>query len=119
MNLFERQGFNGTVLNPRRAHFPVGDPDATPSQVTWEYRHLRKADAILFWFPASPSTQPIALFELGAALERTAPVAVGCDPGYSRRLDVRLQLAHAAPSAVLHNTLQATVNAALASLPPR
>src|SRR4051794_36586929 len=53
------------LLNPRRPDFPMGDPAAAPKQIEWEYRHLRKADAILFWFPCE-TLCPIALYELGA-----------------------------------------------------
>src|SRR5438132_145293 len=53
------------VLNPRRKNFPIGDPNAAQEQIAWEYRHLRKADRILFWFSAA-TLNPIVLYELGA-----------------------------------------------------
>jgi hypothetical protein len=85
------------LLNPRRADYPWHDPAAAEDQIRWEYRHLRRATAVLFWFP--PETLcPIALFELGG---RTAtpdqPLFVGTDPGYARRLDVEIQLRLARP----------------------
>jgi hypothetical protein len=95
------------LLNPRRQSFPITDPGAAAEQVAWEYRHLERATAILFWFPASPSPQPIALYELGrhAALGRS--LAVGADPGYLRRADLLLQLSHARPDLAVHDTLAA------------
>src|SRR5262245_39813726 len=50
------------LLNPRRRDFPINDPSAGPSQIEWEHRHLRRADAVLFWFPRE-TLCPIALYE--------------------------------------------------------
>ncbi len=81
-----------TLINPRRESFDTGDPTVTGVQIAWEYRQLRRASAVLFWFP--PETLcPITLFELGGALERGAPVFVGYHPAYARREDVRVQVA--------------------------
>jgi hypothetical protein len=102
-----------TVLNPRRAAFPLHDPDAHAEQVAWEHRHLQRADVILFWFAASSSSdQPIALYELGAHAARNRAIAVGADPEYSRRRDVVEQLRHARPELTVWSTLEATVDAA-------
>ena len=57
--------FDIVLLNPRRKIFPIDDPNASDEQIKWEFDHLRKADAILFWFPRE-SICPIALYELGA-----------------------------------------------------
>ncbi len=83
------------LLNPRRALFPIGDPTAAPQQIEWEFRHLRKADAILFWFPEE-ALCPISLYELGAwSVYRDArgprPLFVGVHPGYPRRQDIEIQ----------------------------
>ena len=48
------------ILNPRRAHFPLDDPTAAPHQIDWEFRHLRRADVVLFWFPATAGPLPDA-----------------------------------------------------------
>lgn len=80
-----------TVVNPRRADFPIGDPNAALEQIEWEYDHLRKVELISFWFSVG-SLNPIVLFELGAALERdNVKVVVGCHPDYERRQDVEIQ----------------------------
>ena len=99
-----------TVLNPRRADFSLAAETAV-EQITWEYRQLRRADVILFWFTAG-SVQPITLFELGVHTTRDVPLAVGADPDYPRRLDVEVQLSLARPGLTVHNSLAATVAAA-------
>lgn len=96
------------VLNPRRADFPIEDPSAAGEQIAWEYRHLHRADIVLFWFTAGPSPQPIVQYELGrhAALERK--LAVGVEAGYMRGVDVHQQLAHARPDVPVFATLERT-----------
>jgi hypothetical protein len=89
------------LLNPRQASFPIGDPLAAPRQIEWEHRHLRRADAVLFWFPAE-SLCPIALYELGAwSVYQDArglrPLFVGVHPRYPRRQDVEIQTRLARP----------------------
>jgi hypothetical protein len=81
-----------TILNPRRADFPIDDPSAAEAQITWEFRHLRQATLILFWFPKE-SICPIALYELGAWTVKPGfrQLLVGVDPEYSRRQDVVIQ----------------------------
>ncbi len=104
------EGLPLAVLNPRRANFPMGDAAEAPRQIEWEYRHLRKADAILFWFP--PETLcPIALYELGTwSAYRdeggVRPLFVGTHPGYQRRLDVEIQTRLARPEVKLRSTLE-------------
>lgn len=78
------------LLNPRRADFPIGDPGAAREQITWEYRALREAEAILFWFPKE-TICPIVLYELGAWSMTEKPVYVGVHPEYQRRQDVEIQ----------------------------
>lgn len=78
------------LLNPRRTHFPIYDPNAAQEQITWEYEHLRKADAILFWFPYQ-TLCPIVLYELGAWSMSGKPIFVGVHPEYQRRRDVEIQ----------------------------
>ena len=85
------------ILNPRRRNFPMDDPSAAEAQITWEFRHLRRATAVLFWFP--PETLcPIALFELGSrVMVPHQPLFVGTHPAYARRQDVEIQLRLARP----------------------
>jgi hypothetical protein len=101
-----------TVLDPRRPAFDLADPAAATEQITWEHTHLHRADVVLFWFAPGGSVQPITLYELGVHATRGVPLAVGADPGYPRRLDVRVQLALARPGLTVHDTLADTVAAA-------
>src|SRR4051812_20674567 len=74
-----------TLLNPRRVL--LVDAHAAREQIHWEFDHLRRATARLFWFP--PETLcPIALFELGAWSRTAEPLFVGVHPDYARRLDI-------------------------------
>lgn len=98
------------VLNPRRSEYVASDKEYA-QQVEWEFRNLRIADLILFWFPAG-AIQPIALFELGAFASSRKPIVVGADPGYPRRTDVLLQLGHARPGLAVHSNLESTIGAA-------
>ena len=95
-----------TLLNPRRDDFDTTGPSATREQIEWEYRYLREATAVQFWFPHE-TLCPITLFELGGALKRTAPVFVGCHAGYARREDVRVRLGLARPAAQVTDSLSA------------
>jgi len=88
------------LLNPRRANFPIDDPKAAPDQIAWEHRHLRKADAILFWF-APETMAPIVLYELGAWSMTQKPLFVGADPKYPRLQDVREQTKLVRPDIVV------------------
>lgn len=79
-----------TVFNPRRKNFPINDPTASKAQIEWEFRKLREAQLVSFWFCAE-TLCPIVLFELGAAMERTTNCIIGMDKEYARRKDVEIQ----------------------------
>lgn len=100
------------VFNPRRGEYLLDDPDEAARQIAWEHRHLHLAGATLFWFPAGPAVQPIALFELGAALGEGRRLAVGVEPGYPRAVDVREQVGLARPGLPVHEKLDEAVAAA-------
>lgn len=78
------------ILNPRQANFPIHDSSASQQQITWEFKHLRLATAILFWFPCE-TLCPIVLYELGAWSMTNKPLFVGVHPNYARRQDVEIQ----------------------------
>jgi hypothetical protein len=78
------------LFNPRRKDFPLTDPTAAAEQINWEYDHLRRASAILFWFPRE-ALCPIALYELGAWSMTDKPLFVGVHPEYERRSDIEIQ----------------------------
>lgn len=96
------------VLNPRRADFPVDDPDAAEEQISWEHMHLRRADVILFWFPFE-QIQPIALYELGAWSMTLKPILLGVHPAYERKQDVEIQTSLARPDVKICYDLGATI----------
>lgn len=108
-------GSGFTLINPRRAETAIDwdDPAQSRGQVEWEFRHLRKADGILFWFPAE-SVCPIALFELGAWTMTSKPLYIGVDPAYPRRMDVIIQTGLARPELTIYGTLQELAAAVLA-----
>lgn len=80
-------------LNPKRENFPnIGENlEVTKEQIAWEYKHIKVADAISFWF-TDATIQPITLFELGKACIAKKNLFVGVDPNYERREDVEIQL---------------------------
>jgi hypothetical protein len=104
------EGLPLTVLNPRRANFPINDPEAAEGQVGWEFRHLRSADAVLFWFPAE-TLCPITLYELGTWSafrddRGPRPLFVGTHPDYGRRHDVVIQTRFARPEVTVRCQLE-------------
>lgn len=101
------------VINPRRANFPIDDPNAAQEQIKWEYHHLELADKILFWFSAA-TLCPIVLYELGvwsANSSWTKPIAVGIEPGYQREQDVRIQTQLHRPEVEIVSTIPDLVEA--------
>lgn len=98
------------LLNPRRANFPINDPDASFVQIEWEHDALADADAILFWFPCETMC-PIVLFELGAwSKQHNKKIFVGVHPNYQRRQDVEIQMALERPSLVVKYDLRQLAN---------
>lgn len=87
-----------TIYNPRRTNFPIGNPNATEEQITWEYNHLKNSDYISFWF-SKGSINPIVLLELGkyALSSKDKRIFIGIDPDYERRQDVEIQTKLARP----------------------
>ena len=88
-------GTDLAVINPRREPWPE-DQAAAEEQIRWEFCHLRRATARLFWFPAE-TLCPIALYELGGATASDGSLFVGVDPKYARRFDVEVQTKLARP----------------------
>ena len=105
---------NLVLLNPRQKHFPIGDPGAAERQIAWEFRHLRRARAHLFWF-APETLCPIALFELGVWSTKAALLFVGTHPEYQRRLDVQIQLQLARPEVQVVDSVEALAEQVLAA----
>lgn len=101
-----------TIFNPRRKDFDVTDKNAEREQITWEYKRLREADIILFWFTAE-TLNPIVLFEYGSALERISAsrIVVGVHPDYQRKSDVEIQTSLRNKNIKIHYDLESVVEA--------
>jgi hypothetical protein len=90
-----------TIFNPRRTgKLDRKDMKVSGEQIAWERKYLLESTHILFWFPDT-SICPIALFELGGALDRTQgcggftpihKIFVGAAPKYDRIVDLKLQI---------------------------
>ena len=103
--LLESDEVPGSMLNPRRANFPIDDPNAARQQIEWEFHALNMANVFSVWFSAGPSPQPICMYELGRHLARWEEqdrydrkrgaggleICIGVEPGYVREQDVRIQ----------------------------
>ncbi|KAL6066380.1 Nucleoside 2-deoxyribosyltransferase [Balamuthia mandrillaris] len=97
------------VFNPRRAKWDASDKSLSAQQIKWEHDHLRKASAILFWFPHE-TLCPISLYELGAwSMKNDRPLFVGCHPEYQRKLDVEIQTGLVRPEIAVRDNLEALV----------
>jgi len=101
------------LLNPRRKKFPINNPDAARKQIIWEYKHLRTASAILFWFPEE-TICPIVLYELGAWSMTGKPLFVGIHPNYLRKRDVEIQTKLVRPDIQITNSLPHLINQVVA-----
>ena len=97
------------IFNPRRKNFPIHDPTAAEEQIRWEYKYLRRANAVAFWFPKE-SVCPIALYELGALSMTNKPLFVGVHPDYPRRRDVEIQIKLARPDIKIVYKLSSLAN---------
>jgi hypothetical protein len=95
----------GTILNPRRKDFPMGDLEEGKIQIAWEQQALQAADAVSFWFPHE-TLCPITLFELGIICKTDKALMVGCHPEYQRAFDVKQQLSLYRPEVKVVDTLE-------------
>lgn len=109
------EGCEGTLLNPRRRDFPIGDPNAAKEQITWEFNALEKADIFSMWFSNADSDQPICMYELGRHLALfpmgyLSSVCIGVEPGYRRSQDVYIQTKLILPYYKIADTLDQHAN---------
>ena len=88
--LFESRLKNLVIFNPRRSH-DFDFEKESEFQIKWEHDHLKRSDAVSFWFPKE-SVCPITLLELGTCLKSpNKTVFVGCHPEYKRKKDLYIQ----------------------------
>ena len=78
------------LINPRRDNYDFDDPSLEEKQISWEFDHLQKSDAVSFWFP-NETLCPITLYELGKISNSDKKLFIGVDPDYSRKNDVIIQ----------------------------
>jgi len=83
--------FDLAVFNPRRSiPFSKKDYEDRQEQVIWEFKHLRDANIILFWFPENaPCTT--SLLELGYWLN-SSKVVIGINPGHYKEKSIKTQI---------------------------
>jgi hypothetical protein len=111
------EGEHLTLLNPRRANFPIDDPNAAEGQIKWEFEMFDRCHGIIFWFPCE-TLCPIVLYELGKWTARTKsqaawtnsypkdkPLFIGAHPDYARRQDVIIQTRLELPDQVIHDSV--------------
>ena len=88
------------LLNPRRANFPIDDPNAAMEQITWEFNALERTDIFSMYFCSGISDQPICMYELGRNIVRMQMrfpadwekrIIITQEQGYRRFADVRIQ----------------------------
>jgi len=112
--ILERIGFQGTVLVPE---WDTGMVKVSyDDQVGWERAGLSLAKVILFWVPRSMDTMPALTtnVEFGYWLARSPErIVYGRPPGApsTRYLDWLLSLDR--PDAVIHDSLESLLNAAV------
>ncbi len=112
------------LVDPRREGFDSLDPKIEREQITWEYRHLCRVNAVAFWFP--PETVcPITLFEYGVQISKPTgitgthdpllaghyvheykPVFLGVHPDYTRINDLLIQTELARPTIPITHSLE-------------
>ena len=94
------------MYNPRRANFPIHDPNAAEEQITWEYNNLKEVDILVFWFSRG-SLNPIVLYELGMwGNSSHRALFVGMDEKYERQQDVLIQTKLARPEIEIAYSLE-------------
>lgn len=97
------------LLIPINDHAHLNNKDF---RISWEHEHMKKADALLFWFPKGEANNSrtfsmTSLFELGRAIESMdQPLIVGIDPEYPLREELLLQLKLLRPDIKVYGSLE-------------
>lgn len=92
------------LLNPRRKSIDLTNREFEEQQISWEFQHMKRATAILFWFCAE-TLCPITLFEYGKWIGANKRLFLGHHPNYSRRRDLHMQTALVRKRQKIHNNL--------------
>lgn len=96
------------LLNPRRTEFDVTDSNVEVQQIKWEFSHMQRATAIMFWFPCE-TLCPITLFELGKWIITDKKMFIGCHPEYKRKRDVQIQVGLVRTKQIIHESLESMI----------
>ena len=93
---------NMVVFNPRRDNFPIGNPNESVKQITWEFKYIEESDIFSMYFCNANYDQPICMYELGRNIVRMQEkypnswqdrIIITVEPGYKRAKDVEIQVA--------------------------
>lgn len=93
------------LLNPRRAEFDVSNASMEKEQIKWEFKSMRAAKGIIFWFPKE-TLCPITLYELGSWVHTNKPLFIGHDPEYKRSRDLAIQIPLVRSGQMIHTSLE-------------
>jgi len=105
------------VFNPRRANFPIHNPNAAREQIEWEFKAIANADIFSMWFEGGQSDQPICMYEYGRNLALNPNrIVVGVNPNYKRAKDVYIQTELACKGIKISNSLEEHVKMILKKL---
>ena len=103
-----------TLANPRLDD-PPRDEAGVRAEIAWEFQHLHRAAAVLFWLEP-PTHCPISLYELGKVTMTEKPIFLGVPPDYPCKTDVVIQTQLARPDAVIVHSLDDLTSAVLETL---
>lgn len=119
------------IFNPRRVGDLAKDGSDAIEQIEWEIDYIDQCQYFLFWFPKE-SVCPITLFELGKittelwnyevdhsksnSLSQNNCLSVGVEPGYTRQLDLEIQLPHICPDIKFDYDLESLVETVITKM---
>jgi hypothetical protein len=68
-----------TIYNPRKEKIDFSNYKETEEQILWEYRKLKEADIVLFWF-SKFGLNPLSLYKLGKWENKPEKkIYIGCE----------------------------------------
>lgn len=99
---FKDKDYDYIICNPRRNSFPIHNPNASYSQIKWEFDCLERCGIFTMYFDKSDkSDQPICFYELGrniCRLQERYPdtwynrMIITCHKDFKRIIDVQTQV---------------------------
>lgn len=99
------EDYEVVFLDPKRDNWDELDSHIISKQIEWEYKHLKNADIIIYWFTGG-GVCPITLLEYGMwGLSKGTPIIVGVVKEYEKRNDIIKQTKLARPDVRIVNDL--------------